>query len=98
MTFSQFLYNRGQETAKNPKTMEYTNEEIWVSTSEGAELTGYNQIHVQKLARDNWNLPEAERLIKIRKRSRGYDIWLPDLIRYMRESGNGPQTRNSSNE
>ncbi|MBZ0296330.1 MAG: hypothetical protein K8L99_27465 [Anaerolineae bacterium] len=71
--------------------MEYTDEEIWVSTSEGAELTGYNQVHVQKLARDNWNLPEAERLIQVRRRKRGYDIWLPDLMRYMRESGNGPQ-------
>jgi hypothetical protein len=78
--------------------MEYTNEESWVSTSEGAEITGYNQIYVQRLARDNWNLPEAERLIRVRKRSRGYDLWLPDLMRYMNESGNGPQSHTSKNE
>ena len=78
--------------------MEYTDEESWVSTSEGAEITGYYQKYVQKLARDNWNLPEAQRLIKVRKRKRGYDIWLPDLIRYMNEYGNGPQIDTPNNE
>ena len=78
--------------------MEYINDENWVSTSEGAEITGYIQTYVQKLARDNWNLPEAERLIRVRKRSRGYDIWLPDLIRYMRESNIGPRPNNLKNE
>jgi hypothetical protein len=78
--------------------MEYTDEEIWVSTSEGAEITGYYQPYVQKLARENWKLPEAERLIQVRKRKRGYDLWLPDLMQHMRESGNGPQVRNPQNE
>ena len=78
--------------------MEYTNEESWVSTSEGAEITGYYQPYVQKLARDNWNLPEGERPIKVRKRKRGYDIWLPDLMQHMRESGSGHQTDNSKNK
>ncbi|MEO8607174.1 MAG: hypothetical protein ABI690_04800 [Chloroflexota bacterium] len=70
--------------------MEHTNDDIWVSTSEGAELTGYNRDHVQKLARDNWNRDENQRLIKVKKRARGYDIWLPDLVRYIEKYGYGP--------
>ena len=72
-------------------------EEIWVSTSEGAEITGYFQTYVQKLARDNWALPEDEREIKVRKRSRGYDIWLPDLLVYMEKGSNGPQVSQKRN-
>ena len=78
--------------------MEFTNEDSWVSTSEGAEITGYYQKYVQKLARDNWNRPEAQRLIKVRKRKRGYDLWLPDLILYMNQYGNGPQIHTENNE
>lgn len=67
--------------------------EIWVNVTEGAEITGYNRDHVQKLARDNWNKPEDERLIKVKRRSSGYDIWLPDLIRYIEEHGHGPHKK-----
>lgn len=68
-------------------------EEIWVNTVEGAEITGYHREHVQRLARENWNLPEEQRLIKVRKRSNRYDIWLPDLINYLENHGLGPYTR-----
>jgi hypothetical protein len=68
-------------------------EEIWVNVTEGAEKTGYYRDHVQKLARDNWKLPEEERLIKIRKRTNGYDIWLPDLMNYVENHGLGPYKR-----
>jgi hypothetical protein len=66
-------------------------QEIWVMTAEGAEATGYNSQYVKKLAHKNWLLPEAERVIKIRKR-RGYfyELWLPDLLRYIDEVGYGP--------
>ena len=74
-------------------SMEHMVEEEWVSTTEGAEITGYNAKHLQKLARDNWRLPESERLIKVRKRSRGYDIWLPDLFEYRDVYGIGPFNR-----
>ena len=66
-------------------------EEIWVNVSEGAELTGYHPDHVRELARNNWKLPEEQRLIKVRKRSNGYDIWLPDLFKYKSDHGKGPQ-------
>ncbi|MEO8607185.1 MAG: hypothetical protein ABI690_04855 [Chloroflexota bacterium] len=71
-------------------------EEIWVNVSEGAEISGYNSDHVRLLARNNWKLAEADRFIKIRKRSNGYDIWLPDLMRYKLEVGRGPHDKNSS--
>ena len=71
-------------------------EEIWVNTTEGAELTGYHNTYVQKLARDNWNLPEDERTIRVRRRSNRYDIWLPDLMNYMDKIGFGPYLRDKS--
>ena len=66
-------------------------QEIWVNTNEAAEITGYNHEHVRKLARDNWNLPEEERTIRVRRRVGRYDMWLPDLIGYLRAMGHGPQ-------
>jgi hypothetical protein len=69
---------------------------IWVNTAEGAEITGYNRDHVQKLARDNWKLPERERLIKVRNKGNRYDIWLPDLMEYIRTHGYGPHLKPSN--
>jgi hypothetical protein len=66
--------------------MEHTTDEIWVSTSEAARITGYNQTHLQKLARDSWKRPEQERTLKVLKRSHGYEIWLPDLIKYIEKA------------
>ena len=65
-------------------------QEIWVTTREGAELTGYNRQYLEKLANKYWHVPEDERLIKIRNRSRRYELWLPDLVRYIAEIGYGP--------
>jgi hypothetical protein len=61
-------------------------DEIWVNTNEGAEITGYFSAHVRKLARDNWKLPEDQRLIRVRRRVERYEIWLPDLIKYIEDS------------
>jgi len=66
-------------------------QEIWVMTREGAELTGYSNEYVEKLGKKNWRLPEDERQIKVRKRSGFfYELWLPDLLRYIDEIGYGP--------
>lgn len=65
-------------------------EDIWVNVTEAAEITGYSRIHVLRLATHNWRLPEDERLIRLRKRSNGYDIWLPDLRNYIVNHGYGP--------
>ncbi len=66
-------------------------QQIWVTTREGAEVTGYNSQYLEKLANKNSRLPEDERLIKIRKRSGlFYELWLPDLLTYIEEIGYGP--------
>lgn len=77
----------------NAQLDNFDSEEIWVNTNEAAEITGYNHEHVRKLARDNWNLPEDERTIRVRRRVGRYDMWLPDLIIYLRAVGHGPQVR-----
>jgi hypothetical protein len=65
-------------------------EEIWVNATEAAEITGYNAGYLRKFVRTTWRMPEDQRPIKIRKRSRGYDMWLPDIIRYIEQSSHGP--------
>ena len=65
-------------------------QEIWVMTSEGSTITGYNALYLQKMARRNLALPEDERLFKVRMRGNRYEIWLPDLLRYIDETGYGP--------
>ncbi len=65
-------------------------QEIWVMTAEAAEITGYNVRYVGQLAKKNSLLPEAEREIKVRMRSKRHELWLPDLLRYIEEIGYGP--------
>ncbi len=65
-------------------------QEVWVMTTEGAEITGYNRQYLEQLARKNLALPEDEQLLKVRMRARRYELWLPDLLRYIEEIGNGP--------
>ena len=65
-------------------------QEVWVTTREGAEATGYNIDYLEQVARKNFRLPEHEREIKIRKRSNRYELWLPDILRYIKEIGYGP--------
>ena len=68
-------------------------QEIWVITPEGAELTGYSREYLEKIARKHSRLPEDDRLIKVRKRANRYELWLPDLLRYIEKDGRGPQDR-----
>ena len=65
-------------------------QEIWVMMSEGAEITGYNGRYLEQLAKKNSRLPEDERDIKVRKRGGRLEVWLPDLLRYIKEIGYGP--------
>jgi hypothetical protein len=65
-------------------------QEIWVMTAEGAKITGYNSRYLGQLAKKNLILPEDERYIKVRMRSHRLELWLPDLLRYIREIGYGP--------
>jgi len=68
-------------------------QQIWVITPEGAELTGYSREYLEKLSRKQLRLSEDERQIKIRKRANRYELWLPDLLHYLEEIGRGPQDR-----
>ncbi|MDZ4763011.1 MAG: hypothetical protein SGI73_00570 [Chloroflexota bacterium] len=61
--------------------------EVWVTTAEAAELTGYNQLYLTGLVGRIWRLPEEKRRIKIRKRSNWYEMWLPDLMAYANKYG-----------
>jgi hypothetical protein len=65
-------------------------EEIWVTTTEASEITGYDVGYLQKLANKLWKQPEGQRVIKLRSRSRRYELWLPDLVEYMTKYGTGP--------
>ena len=65
-------------------------QQIWVMTEEGAQLTGYNSRYLEKLANKISKSPEDERPIKIRKRGGRHELWLPDLLFYIDEVGYGP--------
>ncbi|HEX2619034.1 MAG TPA: hypothetical protein VHL11_02775 [Phototrophicaceae bacterium] len=62
----------------------------WVNVTEAAKIIGYHRTYVQKLANKLWKLPEEEREIKVVKRSSGYDLWLPDLMEYIKKPLHGP--------
>jgi hypothetical protein len=83
----------GMKTMVEKPTSDIGVEEIWVNTNEAAEITGYFYTHVRKLARDNWNLPEDQRVIRVRRRVERYEIWLPDLIKYKNDIGKGPHSK-----
>jgi hypothetical protein len=80
---------------ENPISNQQSVEEIWVNTREGAEKTGYNRQYVKLLAMKTWRQPEKERLIQIRKRSNGFELWLPDLAEYISNNGRGPYQKKS---
>jgi hypothetical protein len=71
-------------------------EDTWVNVTEAAKATGYNRDHMQKLARDNWNLPAEERKMRVKRHSNGYMIWLPDLLKYIETDGVGPYKKRES--
>jgi hypothetical protein len=72
-------------------------EEIWVNVTEAAELIGYNRQYTLQLAGKLWQIPEESRPVKMRKRSSGYDMWLPDLAAYIEKTGRGPYTKQPEN-
>jgi hypothetical protein len=87
--------NRKMDFLKSNSTHQEA-EEIWVNVTEAAELTGYNPQTLRQLAGRLWHQPEATRPVKMRKRSSGYDMWLPDLAAYIEKTGRGPYLKNSS--
>jgi hypothetical protein len=65
-------------------------EEIWVNTAEGAEITGYNPDSLKNIAFKMAQEPEDQRAVKVRKRSNGWELWLPDLMSYVNRRRPGP--------
>jgi hypothetical protein len=72
-----------------------TVEAIWDNVTEGAQITGYSREYMVKLAKKIFDRPEHEREVRIRKRTNGYDLWLPDLVAYMQQSDHGPYRKKS---
>ncbi len=68
-------------------------DQTWVNVREGAEITRYSRSHLKAIMMKVWRMPEDERPIQVRKRSNGFDIWLPDLVAYLNEHGHGPQRK-----
>jgi hypothetical protein len=67
--------------------------EMWVNITEAAEILGYHRKTILKLAVANWKMPVEERAIRLDRRSHGYMIWLPDLIRYSEQKWHAPQPK-----
>mgnify|MGYP000704596318 CR=1 FL=1 len=72
-------------------------EEIWVNTAEGAEITGYDQQYLRQVALKMSRLAVEERLIQVRNRAGRHEMWLPDLMKYMKEHGYGPHNPKKAN-
>lgn len=69
-------------------------EELWVTVTEAAKLTGYSRDRIQRIAQQNWDLPESERELTLKKDSYGYYmLLLPSIIQYVLRYGKGPQTK-----
>lgn len=64
-------------------------EEIWVNTGEAAEITGYNFESIRSVVKRISNQPEDEREIRLRKRAYRWELWLPDLMKYVSKPGRG---------
>lgn len=73
-------------------------EEIWVNTAEGAEITGYNPESLKNLAYKMAQQPEDQRAVKVRKRSNGWEIWLPDLMVYVKRPRPGPPIKRNKSD
>ena len=68
-------------------------QEIWVDLFEATEITGYNYHSMRRLVYGISQQPEDEREIKMRKRTSRWELWLPDLMKYIAKPGHGPQPK-----
>ena len=64
--------------------------EIWVDVFEAAEMTGYSVDALRKVIARIKNLPEEEREIAMRKRTNRWELWLPDILTYLKHPSHGP--------
>ena len=71
-------------------------EEIWVNISEATEITGYNSGSLRKLAWTMFQEAGEQPAVKVRKRSNGWEIWLPDLLAYVKRPRRGPPIKSKN--
>ncbi|HEX2621598.1 MAG TPA: hypothetical protein VHL11_15675 [Phototrophicaceae bacterium] len=89
---------QSENTLKFIPTSDFPSQEVWVTTAEAAEITGYHFGYLQKLARKIWLQPEDQRIIKLRNRSYRYEFWLPDLINYTIQQNFSSRTKSDLSE
>ena len=91
------LLRYAKETVDNPQpnSDKPEDQEVWIMTTEAAEKTGYSREYLEQLARKNLQMPEDKRELEVRMRARRYELWLPDLLRYIEEIGSGPRDKNN---
>jgi hypothetical protein len=80
-----YIEKRGRGPATKPELDEMTAEEIWVTTIEAAQFLGYHTEHIRRIVNKITKLQEDSREVKVRRRSFGYEIWLPDLLDYLKK-------------
>ena len=73
-------------------------QEIWVNTAEATEITGYNYHSIRRLIQRFANQPEEKRDVKMRRRSTGWEMWLPDLMAYVAKPRPGPQIKSKKED
>lgn len=66
-------------------------DETWVNVAEATEITGYNFHSIRRMVQTIASQPEDEREIKLRKRANRWELWLPDLMKYIVKPGRGPR-------
>ncbi len=82
----------------DPEVERIEPQEIWVNTSEATEITGYNYHSVRRLMQRFANQPEDQREVKMRRRSTGWEMWLPDLMDYVAKPRRGPQIKSKKED
>lgn len=68
-------------------------EDAWVTVTEAMGIIDYSRDGLVYIIRRNSKKPEAERDVRIRKRSHAWEIWLPDLISLLDKPGHGPYSK-----
>ena len=68
-------------------------QEIWVDLYEAAEITGYSVVGLRGIVSRMSQLPEAEREVRVRKRTGRWELWLPNLINYLGKPKHGPRNK-----
>jgi hypothetical protein len=73
-------------------------QEIWVDLYEAAEVTGYSRTSIRNLVYRVSQQPEDEREIQLRKRSSRWELWLPDIMAYLKGPRHFPQRKRKESD